>query len=200
MKTRKLQLLALGFVLTFMMAAPAACAPTLTFKFRTIKVPGALSTALGGINNAGVMVGQYEAGKGTTRGFMQDGNKLTRIDDPEGSQTVCKNINSTGAIVGNYEDSSGVMRGFLYQKGKFTDIPGPTGAISSQANGINDSGLIVGAYSDSTGTQHGFLLTGKKYKTLDVPGGFGTVATGINNHGHIVLYWNDPEQNSESSL
>jgi hypothetical protein len=42
------------FVLVFMMAATAAEAPTLTFKYKTVRVPGALLTAVGGINNAGV--------------------------------------------------------------------------------------------------------------------------------------------------
>ena len=86
-----------------------------------------------------------------TRGFVRDGNKLTRIDHPNGSNTVCRNINSSGVIVGNYADSSGTIRGFLYQRGSFMDIPGPAGATSSAANGINDNGLVVGSYRDSKG-------------------------------------------------
>jgi uncharacterized membrane protein len=160
---------------------------TLTFKFTTVRVPGALNTSVEGINNAGVIAGQYQAGKGITRGFVRDGNKLTRIDHPNGSNTVCRNINSSGVIVGNYADSSGTIRGVLYQSGSFTDIPGPAGATSSAANGINDNGLVVGSYSDSKGVVHGFLLK-KKYKTLDVPGATATVASGINIKGDIVLY------------
>jgi uncharacterized membrane protein len=151
MKACKTLLLVWGLVLTFMMAATAANAPTLTFKFTNVKVPGALSTALGGINNAGVIVGQYQAGKGITRGFMRDGDKLTRIDHPKGSNTICRNINSNDVIVGNYANSSSTIRGFLYQSGSFTDIPGPAGARSSAANGINDNGLVVGSYGDSKG-------------------------------------------------
>ena len=47
MKTCKALLLVPGFVLAFMIAATAANAPTLSFKFTTVRVPGALSTALG---------------------------------------------------------------------------------------------------------------------------------------------------------
>src|SRR5580658_4043654 len=133
MKSCKTLLLVLT-VLLFVITATAANAPTLTFKFTTIRVAGALSTSVEGINNAGVMVGQYQAGKGITRGFMQAGAKLTHIDHPNGSNTVCRNINSSGVIVGYYEDSSATVRGFLYQGGKFTDIPGPAGATSSAAN------------------------------------------------------------------
>jgi hypothetical protein len=44
MKICKSVLLAV-FALMFMIAATAAAAPTLTFKFKTIRVPGALLTA-----------------------------------------------------------------------------------------------------------------------------------------------------------
>ena len=152
MKTGKLLFLGPGLVLAFMIAASAASAPKLTFKFTTVRVPGALSTAVGGINNAGVMVGQYQAGKGTTRGFMRDGDKWTRIDHPGGSQTICRNVNSSGAIVGNYVNSKGAVSGFLYEHGKFADIPGPRGAKTAAVNGINDNGLVVGSYGDSKGT------------------------------------------------
>jgi uncharacterized membrane protein len=150
MKTCKSLLLLPAFVLAFMMAATAN-APTVTFKFTNVKVPGALTTAAGGVNNSGVVVGQYQAGKGVTRGFMLNGGKLTRIDRPKGSQTICRNINSSGAIVGSYVNANGTMTGFLYENGKFTDIPGPAGAKFSEANGINDSGSIVGHYGDSSG-------------------------------------------------
>jgi uncharacterized membrane protein len=188
------------FVLVFMMAATAAEAPTLTFKYKTVRVPGALLTAVGGINNAGAMVGQYlPKPGGNPRGFLVSDGKWTRIDHPKGSSTICKNINSNGVIVGNYQNSKNTTIGFVYQNGKFTDIPGPAGAKNSAANGINDNGVIVGSYQDSKGS-HGFRLTGSTYKTLNVPGATATFAAGINNKGHIVLYWQDKMDNSESSI
>ena len=54
MKACKSLLLFLGFV------SIAAAAPTLTFKFTKVNVPGAAATGLGGINNSGVIVGEYE--------------------------------------------------------------------------------------------------------------------------------------------
>ena len=63
MKICKSLLLAV-FVLMFVIAATAANAPTLTFKFTTVRVPGALTTSVEGINNAGVMVGQYPSREG----------------------------------------------------------------------------------------------------------------------------------------
>jgi uncharacterized membrane protein len=63
------------------------------------------------------------------------------------------------------------------------------------------SGVIVGLYEDAAFKKHGFRLKGGTYKTLNAPKANGfTAATGINNSGNIVLYWNDIEGNFESSL
>ena len=63
MKSGKTLLLVLS-VLLFVIAATAADAPTLTFKFTTVRVPGALNTSAEGINNAGVIVGHTRLGRG----------------------------------------------------------------------------------------------------------------------------------------
>jgi probable HAF family extracellular repeat protein len=90
-----------------------------------VNVPGALATALGGINKAGVIVGQYEDQKGVLHCFMLVGSKVTTINHPNSVSDGCTHINSAGAIVGSAKNSAGIPTGFLYQNGKFTDIPGP---------------------------------------------------------------------------
>jgi hypothetical protein len=98
----------LGFVLVFMIAANAASAPTLTFTFTTVNVPGALATALGGINKAGVIVGQYEDQKGVLHCFTLVGSKVTTINHPNSVSDGCTHINSAGAIVGSAKNSAGI--------------------------------------------------------------------------------------------
>lgn len=117
---------------------------------------------------------------------------MTQLDVPKSQQnsTIANGLNPDGAIsvVGVYNTPDGVPVGFLYS-GKYTDIPGPKGALQSSVSSINDGGAIVGWYVDSNEVMHGFLLRGKKYTTLDVPGATeGTLATGINKNGWIVLY------------
>jgi uncharacterized membrane protein len=201
MKASKLITSILGLVLGLMATATAADAPPLTFRFTTVNVPGAQDTIPLGVNNSGVIVGQYLDKNQTYHGYILDGTRLTTLDDPNGSTTRCQNINPNGAltVVGSYGTFSGRFMGFLYKNGKFTDIPGPVGATASYANGINDSGEIVGSYTDSVGVTHGFLLKGKKYTTMDVPGASWTIATGINNKGRIILIWLG-SQNYETSL
>jgi uncharacterized membrane protein len=182
----------LGLGLALMATAKAADAPPLSFKFTTINVPGAQQTLSFGINNSGVIVGQYIDQGGVAHGYVLNGKKLTTLDDPNGEDTFCYELNLNGAIavVASYTDfNTNEDVAFLYKNGKFTDIPGPTGAIASVAYGINDRGDIVGDYLDSSRVAHGFLLKHKTYTTLDVPGAVMTFATGINNKGYIVLAW-----------
>ncbi|HWY53945.1 MAG TPA: hypothetical protein VNZ03_05750 [Terriglobales bacterium] len=184
-------LLALGLAFT-VVAATAANAPPLTFKFTKASVPGATSTSAGGINNAGMSVGSYTDSAGVAHGYILKGKKVTTLDDPKAKTgtTAGSNIQYNGtAVVGAYMNSASVSVGYMYKGGKYTDIPGPKGNAGASANAINDSGEIVGNYTDSAGVVHGFLLKGGKYTTLSVPGGLGTVATGINNKGTIVAYY-----------
>jgi len=205
MKTNKLMLWVLGFVLLFTFAAASAAdAPKLTFKFTKANVRGALQTEPNGINNKGVIVGGYEDKKSVFHGYILDGKKLTTLDDPNGTDTDALGINYNGsiAVVGVYTNSSGNGVGFLYnaKTKQFTDITGPQGATYSGASEINDQGWIVGWYQDSSGFTHGFLLQGKKYTTLDVPGATYTYAYGISNKGNIDLTWVNSHGSYEGAL
>jgi probable HAF family extracellular repeat protein len=185
-------------LLALLSVATAAETPKLTFKFKTIKVAGAQSTAVYGINNAGAMVGSYVDSGGVRHGFRLSGGKVTKIDDPKGTDTYCFAINKAGAIVGYYTTSSHSAQAFLYQKGKFVDVS-PANSTGSQALGINDHGYVNGNFGDSKGS-HGFLLKSGKYTTLDVPGAAFTLGGGINNAGLMTEVWIDSASQSESSL
>src|ERR1700680_2792767 len=185
-------------LLALLSAAAAAETPKLIFKFKTIKVAGAQSTAIYGINNAGAMVGSYVDSGGGRHGFRLSGGEGKNIDDPNGTDTYCFAINKAGSIVGYYTTSSHSAQAFLYQKGKFSDIS-PAGSTGSPALWINDHGDINGNFGDSKGS-HGFLLKGGTYTTQDVPGAAFTLGGGINNAGLMTEIWLDSGFNSESSL
>jgi len=59
--------------------------------------------------------------------------------------------------------------------------------------GINSSGDIVGAYQGPD--YHGLWLNGKMCTTIDPPGSTYTVATGINDAGLVVGFYNYPLDN-----
>jgi hypothetical protein len=99
MKAYKLVTCVLGCVLALMATATAEDAPPLTFKFTTVNVPGALQTYPLGVNNAGVSVGQYQDKNMGIHGYILNGKKLTKLDDPNGT-TFPSSLNLNGASVG----------------------------------------------------------------------------------------------------
>jgi probable HAF family extracellular repeat protein len=171
MRTPRISMLVFGWLVGF--AAPAAATP---YTFTTIDVPGSNFTEAFDINNAGQIVGIFDA---TSQGFLDSGGIFTTIDgNPFG-------INSAGQIVGFVGS-----HGFLYAGGGYTTIDVPS-ATGTAAFGINDASRIVGYFEDSTVAhhQHGFLDTGGSFSTIDVPGATFTLASDINSAGQIVGYF-----------
>lgn len=164
--------------------------PTLSFRFKTFNVPGALESSAFGINNAGVVVGYYTDASRLKHGYIAQSGTLTSLDDPNGTDTLCNDVNDLAAfsVVGQYTTTTGAPMGFLYENGRFSNIPGPSGATGSSAVSINRSGDIVGFYLDASRLAHGFLFRQGSYTTLDAPGGIITVGTSINDEGTVLLY------------
>jgi hypothetical protein len=183
--------------------AAEAQAPAVTFKFVTYNVPGAALTALGGINNAGVVVGTYTDKSGNTHCFTDNGTTLTTIDDPNGTNSSHGRINNHGAVVGTYtSNETGNDAGFLYEGGKYTDIIDPLNNYGTDANAINDSGVITGSYLVDIGEPCGFVLKKGVFTTITYSGSIKgiTIPTAINNSGTIVAFYLTEEGTSGSVM
>jgi hypothetical protein len=100
-------------VLTFVFVATAET--PLSFRYKTIKVKGAQSTAIFGVNNAGVMVGSYVDSGGVRHGFRLSRGKVSTIDDSKGMDTYCFAIDKAGTIVGYYVTSTVAVEKALQQ-------------------------------------------------------------------------------------
>lgn len=175
---------------------------------------GATAQAAFGINDNGLIVGQFTNASGANPGFILD-KTYTTVNAPVGPNTVfAQGINSNtnnGLVVGFYVGTDGQDHGFSYnlttnQLAQITDptiptVKGEPGAtfVFSQILAVNNSGLAVGYYGDSTTSQHGFLYntnTGQ-YTFLDAPfvqfdkGVEVTQITGITNSGEITGFYTD---------
>jgi len=80
--------------------------------FTALKVPGGVSTAATGINNAGDIVGVSQDSSGVISSFLLAGSQLITYQFPGGSTTEAFGINASDEIVGSYLDGSDVMHGF----------------------------------------------------------------------------------------
>ena len=68
--------------------------------FTTLDYPNSTNTDAGGINKAGVVVGQYTDHSDAQHGFMYSKGTYTTIDPPGAVNTGAAGINSNGDIVG----------------------------------------------------------------------------------------------------
>lgn len=122
------------------------------------------------------------------------------FDYPGATQTTVTSVNNKGVMAGYYADPT--WHGFVLQNGAFTQIDFPA-AQWTKALGINDNGDIVGYYADgTTAFLHGFLFSKGVYTTLDPPDSVvgETIASGINNIGQIVGYYDGADGNQHGFL
>jgi len=159
-------------------------------KFQTVDFPGAVSTALRGINNLGDVSGTYSIVdlNADEFGFIipRRGPAISfKLPDPSATGIVAGGINDLRQLVGYYTDATSTLVGFLRQpSGQFVNIIFP-GALSTQVYGINDCGIVVGVWGDAS-TAHGFHGRPGNLQSFDLPGAVATFSQGINNEGRIV--------------
>jgi hypothetical protein len=153
--------------------------------FLTLRHPGSNHTFAFGLNNLGMIVGEYIDAAGTPFGFVFSAGKFTTISYPGSVATQAQGINDLGEIVGSYGVTFGFFQGFSLKNGVFSQISYP-GSVSTYVTGINNLGEIVGIYFDQSSHQHGFLDSGGVYTTIDPPNSASTLLGGINSSGEIV--------------
>jgi pimeloyl-ACP methyl ester carboxylesterase len=152
--------------------------------FSTIDFPGACcgNEALG-INNSGVVVGDYNDNVFIHGYILANGNYST-LDFPGAVVTIPFAINNHGTIVGQYQNADFSFHGFIYN-GQFTTFDCPSGGAAIAA--INDQGDKVENCSNSA-----FKITAAgQITSISFPGAYSTLVNSINNSGQILgTYFN----------
>jgi probable HAF family extracellular repeat protein len=149
----------------------------------------------GGINDRGVIVGEYLA-PDRESGFVRDRRgRITRIDLPGAAGTQVDNINDRGQIVGDDSTVSAFLpgegsRGYVLERGKVTRIDVPEARLTVP-HGINDRGQVVGEYNDANGMDRGFLWTRGRVTTFAVADATFTKPNAFNDRGEIVGIYGD---------
>jgi hypothetical protein len=167
---------------------------------RTIKIPGAVGSQALGVNNQGVVVGEYLDADGIFHGYRWRRGRLTTID-PRPTGGVVLDINDRGRMVGAYVDADGRIHGFLRnRRGRIRRIDEPGTPDVTFPFDINNRGQIVGSRLnyDAEGNMtsaHGFALRkgiDGRFTPIDFPGSLGTIPRGIDDQGRIVGIYGNP--------
>ena len=126
---------------------------------------------VGGINNAGVVVGSYTQGA-ATRAFKYSNGSVTSLPGESASA-----INSHGNIVGTAGGHA-----VVFQDNAIRDL-GTLGGNGSVGRGINDHGDVVGLATDANGQALSFQYE-RAMMALPAPGY--SIAVAINDRGQVV--------------
>ena len=122
-----------------------------------VTVVGPANSWVYGINNAGVVVGDYPVGGNLRRAFLNRGKGLVDLGAVKGLESAATGINDRGEVVGNWRTADGRLRGFIYSCGKARDIGGLAGKSTSFSD-INNAGYITAAATTpGTSETRGYL-------------------------------------------
>jgi len=125
------------------------------------------------------------------RGSAHPAPEVFRIIDIPGATGIfATDINNQGAIVGYFDDPDFHQHGFVEFDRFIGQIDVPDSDDLTVAAGINNRNEIVGSVTLSDTALDGFLLSKGQFTTFLVPSGIGTMASGINDRGDIVGFFN----------
>ena len=167
---------------------------TSLYRFTSLDPPGSVGTFLIGINNSGLIAGQYIDADGVVHAFTWKRGKYKVIDVPGTPDTLVSAPNSQGQIALSYLDSNFYVHPVLYSNGQYTYLPDAPGWLNTAPNAINDRGHISGAvWNDPAFTVvHGYVWDGSNYEVYDEPNSDIPFTTpfGINSREQIVGQYN----------
>jgi uncharacterized membrane protein len=178
-------------------SSPAGAPANAAYDFEPFDVPAELGnyTSVYGINNSGVMVGNFLSVDGSIHGFLYKRGHFIDVAIPgagDEDRGALGDLNDAGTALGAFFDPDGGPHMFLRSPtGKITLLPDiAPGVFVADGTGINNAGTVVGTYIDVAGTD-GFILRSGAYETFDYPGARRTRLGQINNHGLITGFWAD---------
>jgi len=158
---------------------PASAAPApLGYVFRTFDQPGATGTQVNGVNDGGVIAGDFTDACGQ-HGFVVGPGGLAQFDFP-GTSGVTRAfaIDNAGDVVGVYADAAGASHGFLRSPGgAISALPPAPGAGTGSGQGtfptgITGTGELVGFYVGGDGVAHGYAWSPDgRFTVINAPGG-----------------------------
>ncbi|MEN1678810.1 MAG: hypothetical protein AAGJ46_04415 [Planctomycetota bacterium] len=133
------------------------------YSFSPIQVPGAADSVAYGVNDHGLVVGEFGNVSFAApfvvgnKGFAYDGREFRTIEFPGSVFTRAIGVNNSGEIVGEYVLADGLVRAFRFDGQNYDSIQPITGSQAT-AFDINDNGVVVGVNSvDGFTPTAGFL-------------------------------------------
>ncbi|HLW71937.1 MAG TPA: hypothetical protein VKS22_15085 [Candidatus Binataceae bacterium] len=165
-----------------------------------VDFPGSQTTVATGINDHGLVAGQYGLANGQFFGFFLETGKYDKFD----SGTLCggqpcdtdvSGINNHGDFVGSFQSDDG-LQPFVDVGGVATTVMAPDSATVAFFNAIDNGSLAaVGNYLDGDDNGHSFIyiVATRAIALIDIPSATQTFLSGINSQRTLAGYYVDAE-------
>ncbi len=176
---------------------------------QTRDYPGATATYLNGTNNRDILIGYYVDASGTSHAvtYSVASSAWAMLPDiPDYPAIQPNGINDNGVAVGYANGFPFGQVAWIWHPDSqsYSFFTEPAAAESSTLPAaVNNKREVVGRFQTVPGNDHGFLREGCReadledtdensaFRNIDVPGGFDTQPTGINNNGTIAGWFFD---------
>jgi uncharacterized membrane protein len=146
----------------------------------TIAYPGAISTRLTAINDAGQIVGTADP-----VAFLTQNGSFTTIEYPRATHTLAVTISNRGIVAGWAYTNQGKAVGFTWQNGKFRRIAYP-GSRETRIRAGSRNGLLTGDAILEDGTVVSFVYRKGVFSVIPPFGSSHVEGASINDSGSIV--------------
>jgi hypothetical protein len=164
--------------------------------YSTFDIPGATSTSIFGLNDAGDFVGNYTLADSQYNPFLDSGGTVIPIDVGFATDfTTASAVSSDGTVVGYYQTTpSSLVAGFIRATdGTITSgIQDPDAVVyGTYCYGINFRGWVVGTYTTSffVGNSAFLFKAPNQFINYSIPAASITVFSGINDQGRICGFY-----------
>ncbi len=153
----------------------------------TILRPPNFAALPGGVNGAGILVGQGQVAQGNNPAFLLQNGTYKGFLYPGSNVTNFVAINNLAVIAGTWNINGGPLQSFVLKDSQTTPIAFP-GAYSTVVTGINDAGEIIGWYLPvAQAPPVMFRYDGASYTSIaDPPNSYACFPRHVNNHGDFV--------------
>jgi probable HAF family extracellular repeat protein len=177
-------------------ARPAADTPANSpYQFISIGVQGSDNAQAWGINNSGLVAGNYQDASSNWHGFVWQAGSLQTVDYPGAVYTYLWYVNNQGVAMGYYGDGTAEHAvAYSVPNGTWAALPDIPGYSDNEGYGINDAGVVTGnAFQGSTSVAWIWHPAQSAYSFFTPPEAApnSTYTSAINNRGQVVGQYSD---------
>ena len=145
-----------------------------------------------GINNSGLVCGEYSPTASNYQGYFLSNGNFTEFEIDGSTDTAVLGVNNVGDFSGGFFDATGLGQAFVSVGGTITIFAVP-GATWTTAYQLNSSNQTEGYYVDGSGIVHGYWreANGTLHFPIDPPGSTFTNLFGNNDSNWMVGRYED---------